>query len=237
MTFTNFADENLAILSIVANSLGPLNKTLVFVGGCVVGLLVTNVRAQPIRATRDVDLVAHVTSLSDYHALEEEFRALGFTNDLTPDAPACRWRRGDVIVDLMPTDETILGFSNRWYVHAVETATLENLNDGTQIKLINAPTFIATKIEAFKGRGNNDYLLSHDLEDVVTIIDGRNELISEIRESAVSLRAYLREEFSRLLSTEKFVQSLAGYLPSDPGSQQRLPYLRQRLRSIASTEF
>ena len=63
MMMTITADErNLAILTTVASALGPLRESLVFVGGCATGLLVTNVRAQPIRMTDDVDLVAHVIS-------------------------------------------------------------------------------------------------------------------------------------------------------------------------------
>ena len=61
-------EKNLAILATVAAALGDLRASLVFVGGCATGLLVTNVRAQPIRMTDDVDLVAHVISQQEYHA-------------------------------------------------------------------------------------------------------------------------------------------------------------------------
>ena len=92
------ADEkNLAILSTVAAALGSLRDAVaaalgslrdavVFVGGCATGLLVTNVRAQPIRMTDDVDLVAHVVSKHEFHALERQFEALGFTHDMRADA-------------------------------------------------------------------------------------------------------------------------------------------------------
>ena len=224
------------MLSQVAVAIGSMRDTLVFVGGCATGLLVTDVRAQPIRATIDVDLVAHVVSTAQYRALEKQFRALGFTHDMTSNV-ACRWRSGEITVDLMPTDESILGFNNRWYVLAVETAESLVLPNGLTINLITAPAFIATKLEAFKGRGNSDYLASHDMEDVVTVIDGRATLLDEIMRSDPTLREYLVAEFSALLGNPKFIEALSGHLPGDAGSQQRLPRLprlRARLRALAA---
>jgi len=47
-----FSDPNLAILIPVAEALGDLRESLVFVGGCATGLLLTGKRAQAIRATK-----------------------------------------------------------------------------------------------------------------------------------------------------------------------------------------
>ena len=159
---------------------------------------------------------------------------LGFVHDLSADAPICRWRSGEIAVDLMPTDESILGFNNRWYVLAVETAESLVLPNGLTINLITAPAFIATKLEAFKGRGDNDYLASHDMEDIVTVVDGRATLLDEVKRSDPALREYLVAEFSALLTNPRFVESLSGHLPGDSGSQQRLPRLRARLRALAA---
>lgn len=228
------AEQNLAILSRVAAAIGALRETLVFVGGCATGLLVTDVRAQPIRATIDVDLVAHVLSRAEYRAIEKQFEALGFVHDLSAEAPICRWRSGEIAVDLMPTDESILGFHNRWYVLAVKTANSLILPNDLTINLITAPAFIATKLEAFKGRGDNDYLASHDMEDIITVVDGRATLLDEINASDSEFREYLVAEFCALMSNPRFVEALGGHLPGDSGSQARLPRLRARLRALAS---
>ena len=108
-------DPNLERVELVAAALGSLREQLVFVGGCAAGLLINDPGAAPIRATLDVDLVAHVTAVTQYHGLEEQFRQLGFKHDTTADAPICRWRYRGVEVDLMPADPAILGFANRWY--------------------------------------------------------------------------------------------------------------------------
>lgn len=232
---TSRPDEaNLAIATVVAIALGELRESLVFVGGCATGLLVTSVRAQPIRMTDDVDLVAHVASRQDYRQLEKRFTALGFVHDVSADAPICRWKCKSVTVDLMPTLPDILGFHNRWYPMAVETAETVTLSDGLTIRLITAPLFLATKIEAFKGRGQGDFLASHDLEDIITVVDGRATLLQEVQACSAELQSYLGAEFTAWLRNEGFLTALPGHLPGDQGSQQRLGSLISKLRKLAS---
>jgi len=48
-----------------AARLGDLRDELVFLGSCATGLLITDRGAPPIRMTRDVDVIAEVSSLSD----------------------------------------------------------------------------------------------------------------------------------------------------------------------------
>jgi len=159
MSVREAADPNRAILSLVAHALGDLCEELVFVGGCATGLLVTSVRAQTVRMTEDVDLVAQVTTAQEYHAMESRLASKGFKHDMSPDAPICRWRCQGIEVDLMPSG-TILGFHNRWYPLALATAEQVTLEDGLTIRLIAAPVFVGTKLEAFKGRKCKRHLLN-----------------------------------------------------------------------------
>ncbi len=226
-------DPNLAILVPVAEALGDLCESVVFVGGCATGLLLTAQRAHAIRATKDVDVVVRVVSIADYHAMERAVESRGFKHDLSPEAPICRWVWNGAMLDLMPSEPGILGFHNRWYPLAVKTATRVKLPGSIEIQLITAPLFVATKFEAFHGRGKNDYLASHDLEDLITVIDGRQELIQEIEESDNELRCYIAAEMNKLLEKRDFLMVLSGHLPGDAASQARLPELMRRLRSIA----
>lgn len=233
------SNPNLEILELVAHALGPLCDEVVFVGGCATGLLLTQPRPDRIRVTEDVDIVAQALTLHDYHAVEERVRARGFSNDTRLDAPVCRWVYGPVTVDLMPTVKEILGFANRWYPLAVQTAQAVDLPSGQTIRLIAAPVFIGTKLEAFKDRGRNDggqldYLGSHDLEDIVTVLDRRPELVGECLASHEELRTYLAQSFNALLADEDFVTTLAGHLPADASSQRRLPRLRETLRALGA---
>jgi predicted nucleotidyltransferase len=176
-----------------------------------------------IRPTEDVDLLVQALTLADYHRVEKTLAARGFAHDMSPDAPICRWRVGGVAVDVMPTLEGILGFSNPWYPLALDTAELLALPSGTMIRLVTAPVFLATKLEAFSGRGKGDYLFSHDLGDFLAVIDGRKSLIDECRASDAELRAYLRERVTGLLATPAFIDALPGHLPGDAASQARAP--------------
>jgi predicted nucleotidyltransferase len=228
------SDPNRAILLLIAKALGDLCEQVIFVGGCATGLLVTIERAQVIRPTDDVDIVAQVATTADYHQLESKLRRKGFVQDMSMDAPICRWSYQGIAVDVMPTDEKILGFANCWYPLAIETAEHIALDDETKIRLISAPLFIATKLEAFEGRGKGDMLLSHDLEDIVTVIDGRPSLIAEMRLVPRDLQEYISEKFTLLLASEAFLSALSGHLPGDGASQSRLPSLERKLRELVS---
>lgn len=227
-------EANLALLAEVAARLGVLRESLVFVGGCATGLLVTAPRAQPIRMTLDVDLVAEVTTLAAYHELERQFEGLGFVHDVSAGAPICRWRIHNFVVDLMPSRSEILGFANPWYPMAIETAQRIALPEtDLVILLIRAPEFVATKLVAFKDRGRGDYLASHDLEDFVTIDDGRETLHDEVVSGPHALRHFIADEVGTLFRNDDFVSALGGQLPGDAASQSRLPMLLQRLRRLA----
>ncbi|UCF85090.1 MAG: hypothetical protein JSV50_05510, partial [Desulfobacteraceae bacterium] len=135
---------------------------------------------------------------------------------------------------VMPTDEKILGFSNKWYSPAIKNAIEISLEGGLEIRIATAPYFMATKIEAFYGRGKGDYIASHDMEDIIAIIDGRIELIDEVKNTDPDLKRFLSQTFQRFLKTEAFLESLPGHLPPDPVSQARLPKITSLIEKIAT---
>ena len=230
----NANDPNVALLEVVAERLGDdLRGEMVFVGGAVAGLLITDPAMPAIRPTEDVDLLCRVVVLADYRRVETALRARGFAQDMRPEAPICRWQVGAVVVDVMPTLEKILGFANRWYPLALETALPVALPSGRLIRLIAAPTFLATKLEAFDGRGKGDFLFSHDIGDLLAVVDGRDALLQECRASPPELRRYLADRLRGLLALPLFMDALPGHLPGDAASQERLPELEAKLREIA----
>jgi predicted nucleotidyltransferase len=174
-------DQNLDQLIAAAEVLRPLLGELAFVGGCVTGLLITAEAAGDPRSTLDVDAIAEITSYAQYTKFGDRLRALGFREDTREDAPLCRWIHRRTILDVMPLDEKILGFSNRWYKAAMKSSVTQRLAANLEIRVVTAPLFIATKLEAFKGRGKGDFFGSHDLEDVVSVLDGRATLITEVQ--------------------------------------------------------
>lgn len=204
-------------------------------GGAVTSLLVTDERAGSPRTTLDVDAIAEITSYPEYAAFGERLRALGFSEDASEGAPLCRWVHSGTILDVMPLDEKILGFSNRWYRAAMEAAATHQLFQDLEIRVVTAPYFVATKIEAFRGRGQSDFIASHDLEDLIFVIDGRSTIVEEVQTETSLLRGYLRTEITGLLVTPGFIDALPGYLLPDAPSQARIGTVLRRLRALASS--
>jgi hypothetical protein len=228
-------DPNLRLLEAAVELLKPLLDELVFIGGCTTGLLITDPAATGIRVTKDVDAIIELATYAEYASLSEQLRALGLNEDHTEDAPTCRWRRGELMIDVMPTDERILGFSNQWYLPAIESAQQREIS-GLRARVITATYFLATKLAAFRGRGQDDYSGSHDLEDVIAVIDGRPEIEDEVRKASRDVRRYIASEIARLLQVRGFVDALPGFLLPDGGSQARYPILRARLNALARTD-
>lgn len=227
---TNVANPNLARLADAAKRLVPLLDQIAFVGGCVTGLLLTDPAAAAVRPTLDIDAIVAIASYAEFTLLENRLRELGFRESPAEGAPICRWLSGDLILDLMPTDPSILGFGNPWYRPALENAQRTRIGE-YEIRLITAPYFLATKLEAFRGRGMNDFR-SHDLEDIVTVIDGRPEIAGEVRLAAADLQKYLSEELGALLSNRGFIDALPGHLLPDSASQQRLGLVVKRMQQL-----
>jgi hypothetical protein len=132
----------------------------------------------------------------------------------------------------MPTDPGILGFGNRRFSIAFSSALPYRLPSGQQIQVIPAPFFLATKIEAFKHRGNEDYILSTDMEDIATLIDGRAEIIEEVSRSYNDSKIYLNEFLSFIRTNPTFYESLSGHLPPDKASQARYAQILQRIEEM-----
>lgn len=225
-------NPNLDIMVAAAKRLGVLCQDMVFIGGCATGLLITDPAAPEVRPTIDVDVLVEVTSRVAFYKIEEELRKRGFQQIDLEDSPICKWKADDVELDVMPTDYTILGFGNKWYKSALENAKRIIIQSDLEIKMITAPYFMITKMDAFLSRGNGDYYSSHDLEDIIAVIDGRPELIDEINNESDELKNYLKEEFSKILQSDSFIEALPGHLPPDQAGQGRVKIIMERLQRI-----
>lgn len=134
-----------------------------------------------------------------------------------------------MLFDLMPVDPAVLGFSNPWYADAVRTAETVSLGEGVEIRLIAASAFVATKLAAFAGRGSGDVLMSHDVEDILNIVDGRSELAQELAAAPPALRDAVRKGLADLLLHPDFLNALPG-LVADP---DRAGIVEERIRDMS----
>jgi predicted nucleotidyltransferase len=217
----------------VADCLGELRERMVFLGGAATALLVTDTAVPDVRVTTDVDVIVEIASRVEYYRLAESLRSRGFKEDHDEGAPLCRWRIEGIAVDVMPTDTEILGFSNQWYSQALQFATVTEIAAGMTIRVVTGPFFLATKIDAFYSRGKGDFMASHDMEDIVTLLDGRSEIADEVRAAPDEVKAFLSKAFRDFLLKRDFLDSLPGYLLPDFASQRRIPLLMERIRAVA----
>lgn len=214
-----------------ARLLGDLAGQFVFVGGAATGLLINDPAIPNVRPTLDVDVIVEIATRSDYYRLEDALRARGFQDDMEV---VCRWHHDPIVLDVMPTDPAILGFANRWYADAMRHA-LEMELDGILLRVVSPAYFLATKLEAFHGRGKGDYMASHDLEDFIALLDGRLEIVADVEAADNEVRDYLAQNMGRLLANDDFLDALPGHLPGDPASQQRVVIIEERMRAMAKS--
>jgi predicted nucleotidyltransferase len=214
----------------VAQALGSDMGKFVLVGGAAAALLIDSTNSGDIRPTNDVDLVADISSYSQYNKLIESLRKEhGFQHDI--DGPICRFIVNGVAVDILPTNEAVLKFSNKWYTHAIASSFSFILPSGTAINLVSPAVFLCTKLDAFEDRGKNDYYGSHDLEDIVTLIDAREDILAQCSAASDDIKSYLSNSFKLLMTKEEFLETLEGFLPL--GSGTRLSSLKEKLTKLA----
>lgn len=222
------------MLETVAGALGPeLCQQMTFVGGCTTGLLLTDdFTKEGVRHTDDVDLIVNTIGHAGFHNLQQELREKGFTvPGFTEGAPICAMMLGDLRVDFMPDDEKVLGFTNRWYTAATQTATLYHLTKKMSIRLVTPVYFLATKLEAYQGRGNGDALSSRDIEDILTLVDGSEELLEEVKQAENEVRAYIASNLNTLLKDSNFENAVSS---QSRGDRDRENFLFERLEALSS---
>lgn len=221
---------NNGILETVALGLGDMLPQFVFVGGTVVGLYAPPSIREEVRPTEDVDCVVEVASLARYYDLEEKLRAIGFHDDMfhddmDEDTPICRKLYQGIKVDIMPTDESILKFSNHWYKEGFSYAQDYILSDKITIKILPVAYFIGSKLEAFFSpyrKRSLDMLSSHDFEDIIYVLDNCPEVVTQIKKANVSVSAYISDKFKYLRQQEDLIYALTGILRDDENENRIL---------------
>jgi predicted nucleotidyltransferase len=226
--------QNIQMLEVVAQALGTeLCQEVAFVGGCTTALLLTDeFSREEVRYTDDVDLVVHLTGYAEWQKLVDRLKRKGFTQSPQDDV-ICRMRLGELKVDFMPEDTQtadLLGCNNRWFNDGLATAQAHQLPSGCHIRLFTPPYFLGSKLEAYAGRGARNPLASQDLEDILNLVSGREELGQEVDNAASDLREYLAQTLPALLVNNDF-----GYLVQDAarGDHEREQIIWERLRHIA----
>lgn len=206
-------EQHIEGIQIVAQGLGDLLTEVVFVGGAVAEFYATGPASEEARISDDIDCVIEISSRKDYHDLERLLESKGFQHVTTPGAPICRWQYMNVLIDIMPTNAEILGFSNRWYITGIENKVALLLPNGKKISIFPPEIYIASKLEAFNHRGGNDLRQSHDFEDIIYILDNNPDILSTLSNSSEQVKEYLKSQFQILTAREDISEGIECALP------------------------
>ncbi len=201
---------NIVRIKAVFHSLGALKDKVVFVGGATVSLYPTRPVIE-VRPTDDVDVIIEVLNYSGRVELEEQLRTMGFAHDIISGV-VCRYSIQGITVDIMPTNDASIGFSNIWYPEGYSNAVNYRIDDRCTVKILSAPYFIATKLEAFKSRGKGNGRTSHDFEDIIYVLENREQIWQEIRDTNGKIKEYLLAEFTSLAGNPRIFEWIDGHV-------------------------
>lgn len=228
-------DDNMTMLQTVVKGLEELKKDVVFIGGAVAQLYATDPAATDIRPTKDVDCVIELSTRLKYYQLEDQLRKKGFANDMSAGAPICRWIFKNIKVDVMPTDENILGYSNIWYVDGIRNKIVKTLPDGGEIFVFSPEHFLAAKFEALKNRGFAYLRQSHDFEDIIYILDNNPQLPQIIKNAGTEVKSYLIRKFRGILANPNITEAIETALPYGSGNE-RTAIIKELINEIVEVD-
>ena len=224
-------------IAAVVQALGDLKDSCLLTGGASIPFYCTERLEELPRATRDVDVVVHVSARGDFQDIEDRLRQRGFSHDRREGAPICRWilhaAIGEITVDLMPSDGSVLGFTNPWYEAGWSLAIPVQLTPACQWRMLSPPFVLAAKCVAYTSRGAGDPYSSHDFEDIIRLVNARPALPREVAAAPAACQGFLAGFFAQVLTNPDLAMIISGHLNGDPSSQARLPLVRSRLEQLA----
>jgi predicted nucleotidyltransferase len=219
--------KNIVRIKVLAEALEKLNHNIVFVGGAVVELYCDDPARGESRPTDDVDIVIELLNRGSHAELEEELRKIGFRNDMDSKV-ICRYKYHDIVVDIMPSDAEILGFTNIWYKEGIKNCTKFDLDNGRSIQIFSICYFLASKLEALKSeRHGKDYRFNSDFEDIIYLFDNRMNIKNEIIESEGDIKVYIQTALNALLNRQFIEEEISSNL-----GYSNIPKRQERILSI-----
>ena len=153
--------------------------------------------------------------------LEAQLRKRGFNNNTEAGAHICSWKLGELQVDIIPISPQLLSSVNGWCEEAYYNS--HNVLVGKHsIRLVQPIYFAAMKLEAYNDRGNNDPLESRDIEDLLNLFDGREELIDELNKAPIKLKDYVSKALIQLFQNDYFIYAIQSAAQSNEGRETLL---------------
>jgi predicted nucleotidyltransferase len=223
---------NLALVAQVAKGLQELKDKMVFIGGAVISLYTDDPAADEIRPTADIDMTINLANYAEWAQMQERLAELGFYPD--PQGQSiCSYKFKDIAIDIMPAENSSIGVTNIWYKPGFKYLQKVTLEDETVINILPSPYFLATKLEAFKHRGQNDFYGSHDFEDIIYLLDNRTTIVEEIVAADDDIRFYIKEELTTIKKHKQAGEILAMHI-HPLIREERFKMLMEKIETITN---
>lgn len=219
---------NIAVVAQVAEALKELKEKMIFVGGAVVSLYTDDAAADEIRTTGDIDMTINLMNFSNWNDMQEQLANLGFHPDPMGHA-ICSYKYQNIPIDIMPAADGPLGPANKWYQWGFDNLQLVKVKE-EEIQILPAPCFLATKFAAFNDRGN-DYRTSHDIEDIIYVLDNRLNIVQEIEETHQEIRRFIQDELNKIKNIGMLDEVLISHI-HPLMMDERLPIVQEKITQI-----
>lgn len=224
---------NIAVVAEVAEALQHIKQDMVFVGGAVVSLYTDDPAADEIRPTQDIDMTLNIVNLSHWEKVQAQLGRLGFHPDPFGHA-ICSYKYKDIPIDIMATEDGPLGPANRWYKIGFENLWTAKAKD-QDIKILSAPCYLATKFEAFNDRGS-DYRISHDIEDIIYVLDNRIGIVEEIENDDTRIANFIKEQLQNISNKGLLQEVLMSHI-HPLMLDERLPIVEEKITQILNKNY
>ena len=221
---------NISVVAEIAEALKELKDQVIFVGGSVVSLYTDDPAADDIRPTADIDITVKLMNQGNYPQMLKHLSDLGFKLDMTGHS-VCSYKYKDIPVDIMSTEDMPLIPSTKWFKLGLDTLQTVQANN-VEIQILSAPYFLATKFKAFDDRGG-DYRTSHDIEDIVYVLDNRINIVDEIKQADLEVKFFIKSEFQKIIDSKTLEEIIAAHV-HPLVIEQRQSMILDKLDQIAS---
>lgn len=201
---------NKAVIRKIALALGSLNDQVVYVGGATVSFYSNDPAAEDVRPTKDVDISLSIATLGELENIREELTLKGFKQN-AEDNVICRFRYEDIKVDVMNTKAVGWAPANPWFAPGFakrETVAVED----QKVQILPLPYFLASKFTAFNDRGTKDPRTSHDLEDIVYVLDNRTDIVEQLTKAPADVKPFLSKQLQNILQDSVMKEAVYGNL-------------------------
>jgi len=224
--------NNVLMLHAVAEAMGDIRESVVFLGGAVLPHLLTDELARFVRPAKDVDFIIDFSKKEDLLNFEDTLWERGFQK--VRNGAVSSWILGRIRIDALPGDPEVLTFNNQWCGEAMHYSQRIQIGDDLWVNAISAPYYLGTKLNAFDRRGFGNFSASKDIFDILLIFAGHEAIETEIkhRTSCVFI-AFLRDKLERIRTgSDNFHRVAARGFQTEALLKRHLPEAISRIQKV-----